>query len=326
MTDSQNPTLFVFPGQGTQYVGMARDLLNDFAEARAVYAEAADILGYDLAALSTAGPAEQLDQTLFTQPAIFVHGHACLTVLRAIAGAAATPGAAAGHSIGEYNALVAADALGFADALRLVEARASAMQAHGRGGMIALRADRDAARRLARRFYCAVAVLNSDRQTVVGGEAADLDRLSAHCTDVERTVHTRLVTSGAFHTHLMIGAAEAFRAALDAAPFRPPVVPVLANSTGDFHAQDADSLRSSLFFQVFEPVDWMGCMTRALEAGYTRVVELGGGGGEGDDPATKRPRLESVTRSLMKSAGVKGARLHGINVASLRATAEALAG
>ncbi len=324
MAEARERSLFIFPGQGTQYVGMGRDLIRTFGEARAVYDEASEALGYDVATLSREGPSDQLDRTEFTQPVLFTHAHACLTVLRALAGDAAVPGAAAGHSIGEYNALVTAGVLSFAEALRLVLARAVAMQTHGRGGLMALRADQATSESLAGRFYCSLAVTNSARQTVVGGLDADLDRLAEYTQSVERTVGTRLQTGGAFHTHLMVGAAEAFRPALDATVFRPPALKVLSNASGGFHPDDPDQIRASLFFQIFRPVRWRDCMLTALGAGYTDVVELGGGSGEGSDPAARRPRLDSLTRSAHKEAGVTGARLAGINVESLRATAEAL--
>ena len=119
MSDSPSNVLFVFPGQGSQYLGMGKDLYDSHEAARAVYDEAGEVLGFDLAKLSFDGPEERLNRTRYTQPALLAHSTACLAVFRELTGGRVQPAIAGGHSLGEYTALVAAGSLDFATALRL---------------------------------------------------------------------------------------------------------------------------------------------------------------------------------------------------------------
>jgi [acyl-carrier-protein] S-malonyltransferase len=319
--------LFVFPGQGSQYRGMGSDLAAEFPVARRTYDEASDALGFDVAQLSFEDPAGEIGLTRFTQPALLTHGIACLRAFEELTDGAIRADLAAGHSLGEYTALVAAGSLSLADALRLVRRRGELMGEYGEGGMVALSLDVDAARALADKHYCQVASMNLPEQTVVGGRDEDLDALVA---DIEREnprrKPVRLATEGAFHTYLMVEAARQFRASLDAAEFREPRLGVLSNYTALLHEPAAGAIRTRLFFQLFNPVNWVGCLRTAVAAGVTHIVEFGGGLGTGELPADKRPNLESIIRKTLRAAGREAEYLPVINVATLREAATALRG
>jgi [acyl-carrier-protein] S-malonyltransferase len=233
---------------------------------------------------------------------------------------------AAGHSLGEYSALVAGGALTFEDALALVAERGRLMSEHGRGSMLATTLDVGAAAELADKHHCAVAGANLPDQTVVAGEDADLEALAEDLAKVHPGKRgVRLATEGAFHTYLMISAALEFRKALRETRFHNLAVPVLSNYTGKPHVDDADAIRSRLFFQLFHPVRWTSCMTAALDAGVDTIVELGGGIGKGETPDQKRPNLESIVKKSLKWRAREAQYLPAINVAGIRAAAEQLA-
>ena len=199
MSDQQ--LMFVFPGQGSQYRGMGSDLYRDFPVARQVYDRANEVLGFDLRKLSFEDPADEIGLTRNTQPALLTHEIACWKVFNELTGGRVQPVLAAGHSLGEYSALVAAGALTFEDALKLVRRRGELMGEHGEGGMLALTLDVETARPLADRHYCQVASCNLPDQTVVGGRDADLDALAADlAVRMPRKRAIRLATAGAVHT------------------------------------------------------------------------------------------------------------------------------
>lgn len=314
--------MLVFPGQGSQYRGMGSDLAQAFAVARATYSEASAALGYDIARLSFEDPGNEIGLTRYTQPALLTHSIACLRVLAELTGERIRPVLAGGHSLGEYTALVAAGSLSLADGLRLVQRRGELMSEHGEGGMLALGLDVEAARVLADRHYCQVASINLPEQTVVGGREADLEALAAEMVQVHpRKRAVRLATEGAFHTYLMVAAARRFRETLDATPFGVPALGVLSNYTATLHDPDPGAIRTRLFFQLFNPVNWVGCLRTALEQGITDFIELGGGLGSGGDPAEKRPNLESIIRKTLKAAGCEAGYCAAINLTTIRAAA-----
>lgn len=318
--------LFQFPGQGSQYRGMGADLVAEFAVARDVYARASTVLGYDLAQLSREDSDGRLDQTLYTQPALLVHQIACLSVLQELTGGTIRPAIAAGHSLGEYSALVAAGALEIEAAVALVAERGRLMSELGEGAMLATTLDADSARQLADKHYCEVAGCNLPDQTVVAGRSLDLERLAAELETAHKGKRAiPLRTEGAFHSYLMVRAAQEFRSALDRAPIGSLACRVLSNYTGDFHLDDPDAIRSRLFFQLFNPVLWFDCLRRALGTGVDTIVELGGGIGKGEGPAEKRPNLESVAKKSLKHLGAEAQYVAAINAAGIRAAAETLA-
>lgn len=295
--------LFVFPGQGSQYRGMGSDLYERYQSAKRVYETASDVLGYDIARLCFVDPNQQLDLTRFTQPALLTHHIACLEVYRELAEHPVTPSATAGHSLGEYTALVAAGALSFEDGLRLVQVRGQLMGTFGEGEMLALPLDLATVRPLADQYYCGISGLNLPQQTVVGGATEDLDALAqAVSLAFPNKRAVRLRTEGAFHTFYMIEAAKRFRSVLADTAMSTPKVRVLSNYLGNYHEPDPDTIRSRLFFQLFHPVDWYGCLQAALADHIDSFVEFGGGIGRGETPAEKRPNLESIIRRVARQA------------------------
>jgi len=322
---SDKKILYVFPGQGSQYRGMGSDLAAEFPAAAALYERASSLLGYDVAELSFKDPRDELKLTRFTQPALLTHQVACLEVFRGLAGDAARPALAAGHSVGEYAALVAAGALTFEHALKLVARRGALMSEFGRGGMLATTLDLESAAALADKHYCGIGASNLPDQTVIAGESADLDALGAELeTAFPNKRGVRLNTEGAFHTYLMVAAALEFRKVLDQTEFASLTVGALSNYTGKLHENSAAAIRSRLFFQLFNPVRWVSCMNAALDAGVDTIVELGGGIGKGDGPDGKRPNLESIFKKTLKSREHQAQYWPAINAASVRATAQQL--
>jgi len=274
---------FVFPGQGSQAVGML-DAWGDHPEVARTLAEASDALGEDLGALIRGGPKEQLDLTTYTQPVMLSAAIACWRAWRAEGGA--MPAAMAGHSLGEYSALVAADALALADAVRLVRFRAQAMQEAvpvGAGGIAAvLGLDADAVRE-----QCAKAAaetgqaveavnFNDPKQTVIAGAKAAVDRACELLKAAGAKRALPLPVSAPFHSSLMKPAADRLKDELAATTFAAPKVPVVNNI--DVAVQtDAAAIRDALYRQAFGPVRWVETVQALRARGVTHVVECGPG-------------------------------------------------
>ena len=322
MSDTEQRVIFIFPGQGSQYPGIGSDLYAEFSSARQIYERASEVLGYDMAKLSAENPDDQINLTRFTQPVLLTHHIACLTVYRELADNPLIPVAAAGHSLGEYSALVAAEVLSFEDALRLVAKRGELMGTYGEGEMAALTIDLETARPLADKFFCGIAGLNLPDQTVVGGAGADLDALAAEMAELlPKKKAVRLKTEGAFHTYYMVEAARRFRESLATATFSEAKLKVLSNYTGGFHEADAESIKSRLFFQLFHPVNWVGCMQSALDDDINLFVEFGGGIGTGEGPAEKRPNLEGIIKKFTRRTNPRPDYIPAINLATIKTAA-----
>jgi len=301
---SDQKILFIFPGQGSQYKGMGSDLFKEYETARKVYAQASEVLGYDIGELSFEDPQDQLNLTRFTQPALLTHSIACLEVFRDLTGNRVRPSMAAGHSLGEYSALVAAGVLSFENALRLVQKRGELMGKYGEGEMSAFPMDIDSVKPIAERFHCAVAGCNLPDQTVIGGRAEDLALVEAQVQEqFERKTPVRLKTEGAFHTYYMVEAARHYRSVLDQAEFLPSDIPVLSNFTGDYHEADPAGVRSRLFFQLFHPVLWFANLKTAFADGAGVIFEFGGGIGFGTEPEGKRPNLAGIVKKTQRATG-----------------------
>ncbi len=301
MSNREQNILFVFPGQGSQYVGMGSDLCKDYAIARRVYERASDFLGYDIAELCFNDSAEQLNLTRYTQPALLTHSYACLEVFKELTDNSLKPVMAAGHSLGEYSALVAANALSFESALKLVQKRGELMGVHGEGEMTAFPLDIDTIRPIAERYHCAIAGNNLPQQTVIGGRGEDLAMVEQQVLEqFERKRPVRLKTEGAFHTYYMVKAAQLYRQVLDTAGFDLSGVKVLSNFTGTYHDANPAGIRSALFFQLFHPVLWHSNLQKAFADGINMVFEFGGGIGPGSGPEAKRPNLESMIRKTQR--------------------------
>ena len=296
-------TLFIFPGQGAQYRGMGHDLFKDHDAVRRTYEEANDILGYNIAETSFRDPEEKLMLTRYTQPALLTHSVSCLRLFAEQAGEHFRPDAAAGHSLGEYSALVAAGSLDFCTALALVQKRGELMGKFGQGEMEALPVTRETAQALASKHYCGVAACNLPEQTVVGGLTDDLARLVDDLKELDpKKNSTRLKTEGAFHTYFMVEAAQRFRPALEAAGVRAPSIQVLSNFTGAFHEPEPHSIRARLFLQLFHPVLWHENLEQAARLGIDNIIEFGGGIGKGTPPNDKKPNLAGIVKRAFRRA------------------------
>ena len=275
----------VFPGQGAQTVGMAGDWVEAHPAARQLFARAADLVGYDLLGLCRTGPADRLNTTAVSQPAILVTSLAALEVLRSRDPAALDAARiTAGLSLGEYTALVFAGALDFEDAVRLVDVRGRAMQecAEQRpGAMVAvLGMEREplAALCAAHRGSDVLEIANvlCPGNIVVSGSAAACRRLEPAALAAGAIKCVPLEVAGAFHTALMAPAVERLSAALAATTLRPPRIPVVSNVDARPHADPAE-IRGLLARQVVGVVEWSGSMSYILSTGATSLVEVGPG-------------------------------------------------
>jgi len=310
--------LYVFPGQGSQYMGMGKDLFNEYAVAKKVYQQASDVLGYDVAELSFNDPQDQLNQTQFTQPALLTHSIACLEVFRDLTDDRLKPVMTAGHSLGEYPALVAAKALSFQSALNLVQKRGQLMGSHGEGEMTAFPLDIDTIRPVAERYHCAIAGCNLPQQTVIGGRSEDLALVEQDIQQqYARKRPVRLKTEGAFHTYYMVKAALHYRSVLETAGFDPSEVQVLSNFTGGYHESDPEDIKARLFFQLFHPVLWYLNLQTAFADGIEMIIEFGGGIGTASEPDGKRPNLEGMIKKTLRASDHEALYLAVINAQTL---------
>ena len=179
--------------------------------------------------------------------------------------------------------------------------------------------DLETVRPFADNFYCGIGGCNLPEQTVVGGTEEDLAALAEFASEQGHR-GIPLNTEGAFHTYLMVTAAEAFRPDLDGATFNTPNCKVLSNYTGDYHNENAEAIKAALFFQLFNPVKWIWSVERAIKDGIDFIVEFGGGIGKGEGPAEKRPNLQSITKRAYKGLGKEGLYYPAINLPTLEAT------
>jgi len=287
---------FLFPGQGAQAVGMGRALADAFLEARAVFAEADDVLGFSLSEICWQGPPERLKETRFAQPALLTHSVAAWRLLDR---AGVRPEWTAGHSLGEYSACVAAGALEFRDAVRLVYLRGTLMFEAGRdrpGTMAAvLGVDRDGAERICAAASGAGVIvpanLNAPGQVVLSGDRAAVEEAAQRAGEFGAKRVVMLEVSGAFHSPLMEPAARGLAAELERTAFREPRCPVVANVSAA-PLRHATEIREALQRQLLGSVRWEESMRRLLDLGAEGFVEIGTG-------RTLRGLLRSIERSAM---------------------------
>jgi [acyl-carrier-protein] S-malonyltransferase len=275
---------FLFPGQGSQAVGMGRELADRFPAAAQTFAEADEALGLPLSKLIFEGPEEELRLTENTQPAILA---VSVAALRVLAAHGVEPALAAGHSLGEWSAHVAAGTLGFADAVRAVKARGKAMQLAvpaGQGAMAAVlaldaalvaEACREAEAETG--LTVAAANLNSPSQTVISGAAAAVERASALCKAKGARRAVPLPVSAPFHCALMKPAQERLRTDLEATEFRDLNRP-LVNNWQAREVRTGAEAREGLYQQVPNPVRWVDSIRYLEKQGVAQAVEVGAGG------------------------------------------------
>jgi len=273
---------FVFPGQGSQTVGMLAELAATYPQVEETFREASDALGYDLWQLVSQGPAEELNKTWQTQPALLAASVAIYRVWQAQGGE--QPVLMAGHSLGEYSALVCAGVLNFADAVKLVELRGKLMQEavpEGTGAMQAIIGLDDAAIRQACEESAQGQVVspvnfNSPGQVVIAGNKEAVERAGAACKAAGAKRALPLPVSVPSHCALMKPAADKLAVALEGITFNTPAVPVINNV--DVKAEsDAPAIRHALVRQLYSPVRWTESVEAMAAQGVTHLLEMGPG-------------------------------------------------
>ena len=280
MTDSR--LAFVFPGQGSQSIGMLAELAELHPQIRETFAEASEGAGVDLWALSQGGPEEQLNRTEFTQPALLAASIAVWRLWNAQDGA--QPAVLAGHSLGEYTALVAAGALTLHDGAHLVRLRGQLMQdaaPTGVGAMAAVLGAEDAlvldvCAEAAGSQVVVPANFNSPGQIVIGGDAAAVDRALALLAEKGVRKAVKLAVSVPSHTPLMREAANRLEAVMNGLAWQLPALPVVENVDAQVH-DGGDAIRQALVQQLYQPVQWTGCVQALAARGVSRVAECGPG-------------------------------------------------
>jgi len=269
---------YVFPGQGSQFPGMAQDLYNSSASAKAMLEQANDILGFRITDIMFSGSEEDLKQTRVTQPAIFLHS----VVLASCLGDSFRPDMVAGHSLGEFSALVANKTLAFEDALRLVYARAMAMQKACEQNPSTMAAilglEDDVVERICGETAGVVVAANYNcpGQLVISGENAAIDLACAALTAAGAKRALKLQVGGAFHSPLMEPARVELEAAIQATTFATPICPVYQNVTASA-VSDPEEIKMNLVKQLTAPVRWTQTMQQMITDGCTEVIEVGPG-------------------------------------------------
>lgn len=269
---------YVFPGQGAQFVGMGKDLYDNNAQAREMFEKANEVLGFRITDLMFEGTEEDLKQTKVTQPAIFLHS----VILAASLGEEFRPDMVAGHSLGEFSALVAAGALSFEDGLRLVAKRAMAMQKAcdlKPSTMAAVLALPDAkVEELCAEVDDVVAPSNYNcpGQVVISGTVEGIDAACEKMLAAGAKRALKLKVGGAFHSPLMAPAQEELAEAIEAAPFHQPIAPVYQNVDGRPHTDPAE-IKANLIKQLTAPVRWTQDVEAMVADGADEFIELGPG-------------------------------------------------
>ncbi len=270
-------TAFVFPGQASQYVGMGQDLVENYAEARAIFEQADATLGFALSSICFNGPENVLTDTINNQPALLTVSIAALRVLQTVA-PGLSPAFVAGHSLGEYSALVAAGALDFPDALKLVRERGRVMQATGErmpGMMAAMigigEAELEA---VCSQAGAQIANYNAPGQIVISGTKESMERAMALAKERGARRVVPLAVSIAAHSRCMESGAQEFAIAVSATPVRTPQVPVISNVTAQ-PLGTAEDIRRELVAQLTSPVQWVKSVEHMIGHGVNKFVEVG---------------------------------------------------
>ena len=271
---------FVFPGQGSQYVGMGKEIHEKFDVAREIFKEASDVLGYDLAGLCFNGPKEELDKTFRTQPCILT---VSIAIYKVLLSKGIKPSVVAGHSLGEYSALVAAEVLLFGDAVKLTEKRGQFMQEavpEGRGLMAAVlgleRNKVDEICRLLKTGYASPANYNCPDQIVIAGEKTAVEEAINLCKDAGAKRAMPLSVSVPSHCALMNNASQRLSELLDKLEFKNPVIPIVNNADAKF-LDNIESIKTSLVRQISSPLLWEDSIIAIANSGIDTFIEVGSG-------------------------------------------------
>jgi [acyl-carrier-protein] S-malonyltransferase len=308
---------FIFPGQGSQHAGMGRALADNFDAAQRAFAEADEVLGFSLSNLCFNGPEEDLQLTANTQPAILT---ASVAAFRALSEQGVVPDFVAGHSLGEYSALIAAGALSHRDAVRLVRRRGEAMQEAvpvGVGAMAAILGIdasqvSEACAAAAQEQVCAPANFNTPTQTVIAGHKEAVERAVEECKARGAKRALLLKVSAPFHSSLMMPAQAQMIAPLNETAFNDLICPIVNNVDAAL-VTDAITARAALIRQIAAPVRWTDSVLQLFAAGVDTFVEVGPG-----------KVLIGLVKAIAKETGREVKPLNVEDAASLQATLAAL--
>ena len=270
---------FVFPGQASQFEGMGKDLYESSELAKELMEEANDILGFRITDVMFEGTAEDLKQTKITQPAVFLHS----IVKAQMAGEAFQPDVVAGHSLGEFSALVASQSLSFSDGLRLVSSRALAMQKACEAVESTMAAIIGMEDQVVEEICAGIdqvvvpANYNCPGQLVISGSIEGINEAVKRLQEAGARRAIVLAVGGAFHSPLMQPAKEELQAAIEATPFSKPICPIYQNVDGKA-GQDPEKIQQNLIDQLTSPVRWTQTMQQMISDGVSEFIEVGGTG------------------------------------------------
>ncbi len=301
-------TAWLFPGQGSQSVGMCHDLYESVKSARAVFDEADKALGFSISNLIFSGPEEELRQTINAQPALVTAGYACLEAARELAGNKLIPPSfTAGHSLGEYTALLAAGVFDFPTAVRLARERGRLMHEAGQkrsGAMSAIMGlDEAKLAEICKASDTVMANINSPGQIVISGASENIKKAMEMATAAGASRAIPLQVSGAFHSRLMQPAVEGMTKYIDATSFNKPAIPVIGNVTALPLAAPED-IKNELKKQLTSPVQWIRTIEYMVKQGVTTIIEIGPGRVLAG--LVKRISKETVTLNLGDLNAIKG--------------------